>query len=231
MKVKLKKPVNWFGPYQLAEAICFWAKKEKDEIGIDREPEWVHNFGTWLAENKNGGDSWLTKFLQWYDKVRRKYPWNQDVIVIDYWDTWSMDHTLAPIILPMLKQLKEKQHGAPRVDDEDAPKHLRSIYALPKDEYDVDGNYFARWNWVLDEMIFAFECKVDDSWEEEFYSGQQDVTSVPCKWDENGKPTLFTLKEGPNHTYKCDYEGMAKVEERIQNGFRLFGKYYTGLWD
>ena len=46
MKVKLKKPVNWFGPYQLAEAICFWAKKEKDEIGIDREPEWVHNFGT-----------------------------------------------------------------------------------------------------------------------------------------------------------------------------------------
>ena len=117
MKVKLKKPVNWFGPYQLAEAICFWAKKEKDEIGIDREPEWVHDFGTWLAGENH--DTWLTKFLQWYDKVRRKFPWNQDVIVIDYWDTWSMDHSLAPIILPMLKQLKARQHGAPLVDDED----------------------------------------------------------------------------------------------------------------
>ena len=229
MKVKLKKPVNWFGPYQLAEAICFWAKKEKDEIGIDREPEWVHDFGTWLAGENH--DTWLTKFLQWYDKVRRKFPWNQDVIVIDYWDTWSMDHSLAPIILPMLKQLKARQHGAPNVADEDVPKHLRSIYALPKDQYDVDGNHFARWDWVLDEMIFAFECKVDDSWEEAFSSGKHDMKSVPCEWDENGKPTMYTFEEGPNHTYKCDYDGMAKVNERIENGLRLFGKYYSGLWD
>jgi len=229
MKVKLKKPVNWFGPYQLAEAICFWAKKEKDEIGMDREPDWVYDFGTWLAGEKN--DTWLTKFLTWYDKVRRKFPWNKDVVDIDYWDTWSMDHSLAPIILPMLKQLKASKHGAPNVDDEDVPKHLRSIYALPKDQYDVDGNHFARWDWVLDEMIFAFECKVDDSWEEAFCSGKHDMKSVPCEWDENGKPTMYTFEKGPNDTYKCDYDGMAKVNERIENGFRLFGKYYSGLWD
>ena len=229
MKVKLKKPVNWFGPYQLAEAICFWAKKEKDEIGMDREPDWVYDFGTWLAGENH--DTWLTKFLQWYDKVRRKFPWNQDVIVIDYWDTWSMDYSLSPIILPMLKQLKARQHGAPNVADEDVPKHLRSIYALPKDQYDVDGNHFARWDWVLDEMIFAFECKVDDSWEEAFSSGKHDMKSVACEWDENGKPTMYTFEEGPNHTYKCDYDGMAKVNERIENGLRLFGKYYSGLWD
>ena len=51
------------------------------------------------------------------------------------------------------------------------------------------------------------------------------------KWDENGKPTLYQMKEGPNHTYKCDYDGMNLVHERIRNGFRLFGKYYQGLWD
>ena len=28
---------------------------------------------------------------------------------IDPWDTWSMDDTLAQIILPMLKQLKNTQ--------------------------------------------------------------------------------------------------------------------------
>ena len=34
-------------------------------------------------------------------------------IHIDPWDTWSMDYTLALIILPMLNQLKESKHGAP----------------------------------------------------------------------------------------------------------------------
>jgi hypothetical protein len=53
---------------------------------------------------------------------------------IDRWDTWSMDHTLAPIILPMLVQLKETKHGAPIVDDEDVPKQLH----MTKKEKDWD---------------------------------------------------------------------------------------------
>jgi hypothetical protein len=57
------------------------------------------------------------------------------------------------------------------------------------------------------------------------------MKSVPCKWDENGKPTLYSFEEGPNHTYKCDYEGMQVVQKRITNGFRLFGRYYENLWD
>ena len=120
---------------------------------------------------------------------------------------------------------------APYVDDEDVPKELRSIYALPKDEYDTDGNHFKRWDWVMDEMIFAFEHKVDDSWEEQFRSGDHDMKSVPCAWDENGKPTMYEWVKGPNDTYKCDYDGMQKVRDRMKNGFRLFGKYYEGLWD
>ncbi len=35
--------------------------------------------------------------------------------------------------------------------------------------------------------------------------------SVPCEWDENGKPTLYTFEDGPNHTYECDYDGMRKT--------------------
>lgn len=30
---------------------------------------------------------------------------------------------------------------------------------------------------------------------------------------------------------KEDYNGMRVVEDRMSNGFRLFGKYYRGLWD
>jgi len=77
---------------------------------------------------------------------------------IDRWDTWSMDHTLAPIILPMLIQLKETKHGAPYVDIDDCPKDLRP---KEQDEHGTDDTHFARWDWVLDEMIYAFDCKAN----------------------------------------------------------------------
>ena len=49
-------------------------------------------------------------------------PKQKTSIRIDNYDTWSMDHTLAPIILPMLVQLKATKHGAPMVDMEDVPR-------------------------------------------------------------------------------------------------------------
>ena len=53
-------------------------------------------------------------------KVKKEY------IKIDYWDTWSMDHTLSPIILKMLKQLKATKHGSGFIDMEDVPEHMRT---------------------------------------------------------------------------------------------------------
>ena len=155
-----------------------------------------------------------------------------DYVKIDKWDTWSMDHTLGLIVLPMLKQLQASKHGSPNVDDEDVPEELKSTSAPPKEnEYDTDENHFKRWDYVLDEMIFAFECKVDNTWEEKFRSGEIDHKTVACKWDENGKATMYQMVDGPNHTYKLDMDGMQEVQKRITNGYRLFGKYYEALWD
>jgi hypothetical protein len=147
-----------------------------------------------------------------------------------------MDQTLSPIILPMLKQLKETKHGSPFVDDEDVPEELKSTSAPPKEnEWDTDANHFLRWDWVMGEMIFAFECKVDDSWQDAFRSGEHDILWVPVDTKGNevpkGEHKYYQMDKGPNDTYQCDYEGMKVVETRIQNGFRLFGKYYQGLWD
>lgn len=252
MKVYIGPYKNWFGPYQLAEKLCFWAKKEKDEFGFEREPDWVHNFGHWLAtgswddeksdpfNRKKEHKTLLYKFLLWIDKFKKRRMY----IKIDRYDTWSMDSTLAPIILPMLKQLKATKHGSPIVDDEDVPEKFHTSYdshnydqldLFPekKDAVDEAANdlIHVRWNWVLNEMIFAFECLVDNSWEDKYSSGVMDHYSEPSAWDENGKPTLYQLKEGPNHTYKCDYDGLQKEQKRIDNGLRLFGKYYRGLWD
>jgi len=227
MKVKLRKPVNWFGPYQLAETLCFWAKKEKDEFGYEREPDWVHNFGTFLAGENH--DTFLAKFLQWFHDLRQKMPWNKDVIEIDYWDVWSMDHTLSPIILPMLKQLKAVKHGSGHVDDEDVPNELRSIHALPKEPYDTDGNWHKRWDYVLDEMIWAFEQLNDENHEAQFWKerGEIDWESFKKPFAEGEKTRELKWKSES----VVDWDGLKAHNERIDNGTRLFGKYFRGLWD
>jgi len=229
MKIYIKKSPKWFGPYQLAEKLCFWAKPVVNEHGFKDPPDWVHNFGTWLAHGNAKSEKWnkdqpktfLYKFLIWiYNKRKQK-----KYVRIDPWDTWSMDNTLAHIVLPMIIQLKETKQGAPFVDDDDVPEELRSTTNSGK----LDNLHFKRWDWILDEMIFAFRNKLDDNWEAQFESGTHD-------WDYeltliDGKHKMYQMVHGPNHTYKVDEEARDAYQERISNGFRLFGKYYECLWD
>jgi len=202
MKVYIGPYRSCIGPYQIAETLCFWAKKEKDKHGFEHTADWVYNFGEWLAGGEKQ-DSWLMKLCLWIESKRKR----KIKVKIDRWDTWNMCNTLAYIILPMLKQLKATKHGAPFVDDADVPEELRSTNADPKEnEWDVDSNHFKRWDWVINEEIFAFECKLDDSWENEFQSGEHDHIWVPV--DINGNKVdkedaeLYHMDEGPNHTYK-----------------------------
>jgi hypothetical protein len=199
MKVYIGPYLNYYGPYQIVDMIFFWI--DRKGIFPDDDPRherWdyklAEKLGDWLA------DTWVSDFCNWlYNKRTRKIR-----IHIDPYDTWSMDHTLSYIIHPMLEQLKESKHGSGHVDDEDVPEHLRSTAApeLTENEKDwgyTDALWHSRWEWVLDEMIFAHESQFND-WEDEYFD-------------------------------KKDYEGMKEIEKRIHNGFRLFGKYYQGLWD
>jgi hypothetical protein len=238
MKIYLSKPRDhWISPYTMLDYVFFWtdwSKCSRDKsisASLDQErkyvehPEWVEKWADRLVP--------VSQAIQWVlDRVHPEIK----VIKIDKYDTWSMDHTLSPIILPMLKQLKEVKHGSPFVDDEDVPEHLRSTAAPPKEnEWDTDENHFKRWDWAMGEMIFAFECKVDDSWEDQFRSGEHDIVWKPVDAAGNevpkGEHKYYQMDKGPKDTYQCDYDAMRVVEARIQNGFRLFGKYYQALWD
>lgn len=215
MKVYIGKYPSWCGPYQLASKILFWKDSNSDEID---------KLGDWLAHGSKGKnhDTLLYKLLSWIDsKKRRKIK-----IKIHPQDTWGMDTTLSLIILPMLKQLKECKHGSPHVDDEDVPESLKSTSAPAKEnDWDTDEFWHDRWNFVLDEMIWAFEQK-NSNWEEQFYSGNCDFSFEKIEGSDCSE-----LKEGPNHTFKVDYEQKKKHQDRMSNGFRLFGKYYEGLWN
>ena len=170
------------------------------------------NFLEWLEDTFQSVYNLIN--VPFLDKRQQKVK-----VRIDPWDTWSMDHTLAPIILPMLKQLKETKHGAPYVESADVPKELR-MNVHQKVGYKTDGttdeNFFKRWDWVMDEMIWAFEQKNRDHWEEDYYG--------PYIKGEGGGIL------GGRFEWTDD-EGRKKHQERMSNGFRLFGKYYENLWD
>ena len=213
---------HWVSPYTILKVICFWEKD--DDVFYNHEDVPGHKYDKWV----NFLNPFCVAWQKFLDFVHPEIKY----VKIDRWDTWSMDHTLADIILPMLKQLQETKHGGPFVDDDDVPDELKSTSAPAKEnEWDTDDNHFKRWDYVLDEIIFAFECKVDDSWSDKFSSGEFDKKTVACQWDENGKAKMYEWIDGPNHTYKLDFDGMQEVQKRITNGFRLFGKYYENLWD
>lgn len=160
-------------------------------------------------------------FNSWYTKLNRP----TFVHVSDH-DTWNFAETLAPIILKGLKRLNKQ--GAPHVDDDDVPEELKSTSAPPlENPWDTDEFWHDRWDYVYTQMVWSFEQLIDDSWEDQFHSGVMDNVMVPCE-DGSGN---FWMTDGPNHTWKFDQEGCAAYNDRIQNGLRLFGKYYRGLWD
>jgi len=155
-------------------------------------------------------------------------------IVIDDYDIWNFDHTLALIIVPALKKLKEQKHGAPLVNNEDVPEHLRGrIEELKTNDTSgdtTDKHYFDRWDWVLDQMIWAFQQKLED-WEEQFYSGEIDMDWKKLKDDINKGEDMHEMVYGSNHTFQIDTEGMEKYQKRIDEGIMIFAKYYSALWN
>ena len=149
-----------------------------------------------------------------------------NIVRIDRYDTWSMDHTLADIILPMLKQLDATKHGAPHVDDEDVPEYLRSHMAQPKEhEWDTDSLWHMRWDWVLAEEIWAFEQLTKDDAEGQFFDHSA--------YKNDNVPIKEWLADVNNRASKVKYDeaGHRAWQARVDNGLRLFGKYFRAHWD
>ena len=192
---------NWLSPYTIIEKVVFWREIDYDEPMV----KFWHNV--------------LLPFCLLLQSIGEFF--NRDIhyVRIDPWDTWNMDSVLTPIILPMLKQLKKDKQGAPYVDNEDVPAHLRDK-RRNKNKGDTDKNWFKRYDYVMDEMIWAFTELNKEDWSDPFYTGEIDHVWVGDK-----------LKKGPKHTLKFDKKAHDKHWARIQNGLRLFCKYYTSLWD
>ena len=146
---------------------------------------------------------------------------------VDSYDTWGVDSTLAPIILPLLRQLKTTKHGSPLVDDADVPDDLKSTSAEPLTDEQVnmgytDNNWHKRWDWVMNEMIWAFEQLNDENAESQFHSDidpTKPSDAPDISFEESMRRRAF------------DQDGYTAWQQRKTRGLTLFGKYFEGLWD
>lgn len=194
---------------------------------------------TWYDKIVFGFFDWLDKLFRpinrWSNKCKRNIK-----IRIDDYDCWSADHTLAMIIHPVLKKLNEQKQGSPCVEDDDVPDHLKSTSAPPKEhDWDTDDNHHARWEYVMNEMVWAFyQHTLDSKGGDQFHhnSDQLDLKFVPVtagKYSDKGYSSLNVIhqKDPTKPAYWVDEEGKKAHYKRISNGIRLFAKYYDGLWD
>ena len=209
MKVKIGPYLKWWGPYQIAQLLFGNPKITYDWTSgqpASKRLEWADKFGDWLAK------TWVADFCQWIHDKRQR----QVYVRIDDYDVWNMDETLRHIIGPMFVKLKAVKHGYGYIEDADVPEHLRSVHAPAERELEWDKNAEARYEWLLDELIWAFSTDHEAA-KNKFYD-----------WSAVDKT------EGLNaqiRNLQVDREGLQAYETRLQRAYELFGKYYQTFWD
>jgi len=155
-------------------------------------------------------DMTWNKFINWL-------PFLRDEIRIDEADTWSVDHSISKIMLPLLEQLQRTNHGYSFVKDEDVPSRLRKRNDMTPDEKDnIDQ---LRYKWVVDEMIWAMKQIAND---------ENDAPKVDSTYEFLGSNNMT---EEELESFKKWRDEEIVYQKRIDNGCRLMGTYFRTLWD
>lgn len=157
-----------------------------------------------------------------YKRGERKGAVKKCDVQVEYADEWSADWTIATMVLPLLKKVKENKQGAPFVEDVHVPEHLRSTNAPPKEnDCDIlDANYFKRWDYVLDEILFAMQ-EIANHYENEpqMFMWPEENEHLPVM-----EQMRWAIKSpGAEEAFKA-------YHARVKNGCVLFGTYFQSLW-
>lgn len=161
-------------------------------------------------------------------------------VEIEKFDTWSFDHTMAHIIYPALLQLKATKHGVPSevVDDVGGEDwSAQSCFDFYKDTHNESFDIACkRWDVLLDKMIWSFEQLIKDDYNSLYHHGTPEYDWIETDHQYPNPVTgklenTFQMVDKNPDEHWFDSEGLLLHEERMQEGFELFGKYFRSLWD
>jgi hypothetical protein len=157
-------------------------------------------------------------------------------ISIDTFDTWSLDNTLALIILPALLQYKQGGRcGCPPAFMQDvrgSPYDTQYSFDFCTDTY-AEAEQAAQDGWikVVDKMIWSFMQLVKDDYESQYHHNvddfKVDCDILSCIPSMHGD----THEENKTVRYWYDTVGAQLHDARIQEGLELFGLWYQNLWE
>lgn len=147
--------------------------------------------------------------------------------IFTYKDTYSLDSTLAPIILEGLKKFKGvimERNENDRVFGVPIKCHHGESEQHHTEEERKEA--LAQWLSILDTMIYAFDRKNEPSMDDYNFTlnmvvlgrNEEDETSdVDIKCDNEEEYQRFRRDEEEHH-------------ERVKEGHRLFGEFFDSLW-
>ena len=98
---------------------------------------------------------WVLK-QSWYEKAdkiwQKVFNWRRSIsyIKIDRWDSWSVDYTIAQVMVPLLKQLRDTTHGYP-------PEFISE---MDENGCPVDDSGAEKWKEIINKMIWSMESIV-----------------------------------------------------------------------
>ena len=164
--IKIRNPLE-LSPFKLAEWVLFW--KDKDSNAVDRLGDvlarGVKGSKLYLESSIKAGvpitfeefshsievggryETKLWKSMQSFNSCMKDFKY----VKVSSYDVWNADETLADTIYPILVKYDEGRNGSPHVDDLDVPESLRSGLSFDKDDKVHD-----KWDWVVGEMLHAF---------------------------------------------------------------------------
>ena len=153
-----------------------------------------------LTYNQNSKNKKLSILSKFLDKYN-SYQKRKVYIKIDDYDVHDLDYTLSLIIEPALKKLLNDEWLSFKVDNEDLPKELQ----ISDDEY----------------KLISFTYSENDPRLPEIYNRlEQQPKYVINKMIYAFNILSSTEKDEDDEYYKTE----------INEGLRLFGKYFRNLW-
>lgn len=134
-----------------------------------------------------------------------------------YKDTWSVDYTLSPIILAVMKKFREQSQK----DYFGHPCCLKEDFNLPEN-FDAT---FEIWEMIIDSIIFAFDS-----------TNEPKIKDFNLKYThESGEPNEkgmipLTIKVNDEEAQQKYYSAVKEYKDKCQVGRDYFSKYYNNLW-
>lgn len=146
-------------------------------------------------------------------------------VVFNYDDTYSLDHVLSPIIAEGLKKfvevLREKE-ADPENDSFGIPGELMKREAGKYTNEELS-EASKEWFAIIEKMIYAFEVDEPD-----MEDGVMELVASDDA-DENGN---FSMKVEvlDQEAYDKHYAEVELHSECVKEGLQLFAKHYNDLW-